>query len=692
MVSMIQELSETKKEHSLQTLAETFGVSQRTVRNDLNSINELLDQHGLQLLRLDKGGKILRESDFEQIHEWLDDKNFYEYKLSREERKEIASVLLICSSGYVTLADLAEHMVVSRATVIHDLDDIKQYLREGKLEVRSHPNKGLQIEGKESDKRQFLLKIASRNPEEQREDIVKRQLQVGEDTSDILRKILREQEHVHGCYLSDPSFQKMVTYLGILSDRILRGEYIEPGQRSRNTKYLMARDILNYVEQYCHIRPTEEEIQYLSELLASCWYMKQKRQDKDAVRIQMITRQFIEKLSEDLGINLNQDYHFFESLVSHLESTLQTSVTDFAKNTVIEHVIKENEDVMAAVEKNLFVLQQYAGRLLTRTEVEYIAVHVCAAIERKKNQEISFHVIVACHAGIGTSHLLLEKLKKHFNFQIVDIVSSHETSNLQQGQADFVISTVPLKECALEHITVSPLLRDEDYIRIGNMVDRLRNDRNFPPRREIKRQTGKELMDRIAPILYREVPEKAESLEKQIRAVVHAYLKEEDPSREEQKAPWLYQLLDTQMIQLDVKCTDWKDAVRKSALPLLQMQFIEERYIDAMIRNIEENGPYIVLSKGFALPHEGTDQGVKKVCMNLIRLKEPVAFGAEERDPVEFVCTLGAVDHESHLQAFFHLVNLLKKETFKEDLRRAKTSEEAAECIRRYESMLEEGT
>ena len=88
-----------------------------------------------------------------------------------------------------------------------------------------------------------------------------------------------------------------------------------------------------------------------------------------------------------------------------------------------------------------------------------------------------------------------------------------------------------------------------------------------------------------------------------------------------------------------------------------------------MIHNIEENGPYIVLSDGFAVPHEGLEQGSVKVGMNLIRLKHPVHFGADDFDPVEFVCCLSAVDHKMHLKAFFNLVNMLRNEEFKEALK-----------------------
>lgn len=690
IVSIIQELSEREKYVNISDLAEKYEVSERTVRNDLNTINDILRKHKLDIIKLEKGGQVIRRDGFSDVLAYVDEKDFYAYKLSKEERKKIASVLLISSLGFITLSDIADYMAVSRATVIHDLEEIKNYLKKGNLEVHSHPNKGLRIEGTESDKRGFLVRLLNYNPDMAKEDVVRRQIAVEEGTRAILDKILREQEHVHESFLDDASFQKTIIYLGIMVSRIGQGEYIEVREKKQNSKYAMACDVAKYIGQYCHMSITEDEIQFLSEFLASGRYMKQKEFEKDSVKTQMTVRMFIEAVSEELGINLNRDYDFFENLSNHLDGSLSNAHADYERNPVIEKVVEENEEVRRAVRKNARIIQQYAGREFTETELGYITVHVCAAIERKKNKEIAFHVIVACHAGIGTSYLLQEKLKKHFNFQIIDIVSSHEAGSLKEGQADFVVSTVPLKECRIEHITVSPLLKDEDYIRIGNMVDRLLGSRNLPLRKSRKKRTAKELMGKIAPCIYDIVPGEARELVRQIGIIVTDYFEESPELEEEIYAPCLYQLLPPSHIQLDVACRDWREAVIKSAEVLLRADCIEERYCNAMIQNIEENGPYIVLSKGFALPHEGVDQGTKKLGMNLIRLKYPVAFGAEERDPVEFVCCLSAVDHKTHLKAFFHLVNMLKKEEFKEELRRCRTPEETAEVIKKYESMAEE--
>ena len=47
------------------------------------------------------------------------------------------------------------------------------------------------------------------------------------------------------------------------------------------------------------------------------------------------------------------------------------------------------------------------------------------------------------------------------------------------------------------------------------------------------------------------------------------------------------------------------------------------------------------------MPHAKVEEGSIRLGMHLIRLKNPVPFGVEELDPIEFVCCLSAIDHRS---------------------------------------------
>lgn len=58
------------------------------------------------------------------------------------------------------------------------------------------------------------------------------------------------------------------------------------------------------------------------------------------------------------------------------------------------------------------------------------------------------------------------------------------------------------------------MLSDEDYLRVGNKIDSLRNSRNLPSRIEEKEISDKGLIEQIGPVIYQTVPESADELMK----------------------------------------------------------------------------------------------------------------------------------------------------------------------------------
>lgn len=689
---IVGELLKADKKVTISDLAKHFGVSERTIRNDLNAINDWLGENGLSLITLGSSGRIQYEPEIEEVQKFVLENDFYSYKLSREERKLLTAAILLSSSEYTTLAGIADTLFVSRVTVINDLDDVKKFIAQENLQVISHSNKGLRVEGAESRKRRLLLLMNRPQLEFGQLDFAGSTLKrlMGMDSGEqmIIQKIINEQEHANKSFLTDDSFQELTMYLGILLKRVRQGEFVEAQKETHNPRYPMAAGILKYLSQYCQTAFTEEEVLYLSTLLTGLRYLKKDDFNSDIVKTQLITRQFIEAVSRTLELDFNNDYVFYENLSNHLQSIFELSDIPFKENPVLKKVLEKNRQVESAVDKNREIIEKYIRRQLTGAELTYIAVHICAAIERKKNKEVAFHVIVVCHGGIGTSQLLLERLKKHFNFQIVDVMPAHEVKRIQTGQADMVISTVRLPDCGIDSVVVTPSLDDADYLRVGHLIDEIRCRKNLPPRTEKTRLTARGLLGRMKPVFDRYQDEHMEELWGKIQETVKEYFGAEEDA-DNLFAPMLHHLLTADWIELDVECGDWREAVKRSAGRLLRRGYIEERYLDAMISNIEENGPYVVISPGFAMPHDAVDAGTKRVGMSMIRLREPVMFGDEEAEPVKLVCCLSAVDHDRHLKAFFHLVNLLQNPAFKEMLVKSATAEEMVAGIRRFEYDLE---
>ena len=104
--------------------------------------------------------------------------------------------------------------------------------------------------------------------------------------------------------------------------------------------------------------------------------------------------------------------------------------------------------------------------------------------------------------------------------------------------------------------------------------------------------------------------------------------------------PFLHELLIPEQIVLEVGCSNYSEAIAAAGQILLDGGFIDRCYIEAMVENIEKNGPYIVVSEGFAVPHAGFDAGSKAVGMSLIRLENPVIL--IQRQVLPYGCTMYA--------------------------------------------------
>lgn len=126
----------------------------------------------------------------------------------------------------------------------------------------------------------------------------------------------------------------------------------------------------------------------------------------------------------------------------------------------------------------------------------------------------------------------------------------------------------------------------------------------------------------------------------------------------------LIDILCKEAIQLNVEAEDWRDAIEKSARPLVEASKIEARYIDSIIDAVEQHGPYFVLIPHVALAHARPEDGAIQNSIGITRLKEGVRFGNEANDPVQYIFTLSALNDKSHLDALAQLAVLFEDENF----------------------------
>lgn len=681
---------------TIEECAEQFGISPRTVRHDIQEINDFLSSHGYKALGIDGTTIINPMSDVELQGAIEKIQGFYCYKLSPEERQLLIQIMLIHGEGYQTYSQIADELMVSRVTIINDLVKVKAWFAYRNLQVESLSNKGIRLCGTEISRRRAIIEsVSSVYGSVQEKPVVVEYIEdlaetaFSKDTVEFLRCQIIRQEAIHGNYLTDQSFTILIFYLSYVFFRISQGKVVqlEDGGPGVNR---MAVDLLESMGEYWGMDMPEGEAQFLSLILDSLHYIKKSKRDEKIIMLQIQTRRFIEIISTALKLDLNHDYVFYQDLANHLESIIVQHCHMPSNNAVVRQIAQQNKVLSAVVKENIGILEKNLGHYFDPDEQDYIIVHFCAAMERLKWKEHDFRVVVVCGNGMGTAQVLTVKLRSRFNFNILGVTSVHGLQQMDCREVDLIITTTALKESPCPYIVVSPLISEADVLRISRAFNEITEQSGgianvFQESQGIGDTSGEGLMTFMESKL-----DEMEGLECQDKAMILENIKGFFENYRLSSTPFLHELLIPEHIVLDMDCSNYSEAIAAAGQILLDGGFIDGCYIEAMVENIEKNGPYIVVSEGFAVPHAGFDAGSKAVGMSLIRLENPVDFNTKTGSPiwVDYVCCLSTVDDQQHLKAFFHLVNILTDPRVKEDFHRAESPKQFAQMIKDYELKL----
>ena len=131
-------------------------------------------------------------------------------------------------------------------------------------------------------------------------------------------------------------------------------------------------------------------------------------------------------------------------------------------------------------------------------------------------------------------------------------------------------------------------------------------------------------------------------------------------SLEQRRSPMLEELLTAETFQRSEEELEWQAAIALAAQPLLDKGAIHPRYIDAMVRKVEEFGPFIDLGKGIAIPHARPEDGVQELGMSLLVLDKPVYLLDDPKHPISLLICIAAIDNHTHLRALSHLTKILR--------------------------------
>ncbi|MGH4121475.1 MAG: BglG family transcription antiterminator [Clostridium sp.] len=660
-------------------IASEFNISARTVRYDLDKIDEFLMFIKLpQLCRKQNVGISYEQADniIHCVTEKLQKISSYQYVLSKQERIDIILSELLRKKDYITIDLLKEKLMVSRSTMVSDLEQVKKWLKDKDLKLNTQRKHGIKIVGEEKYLRRASIDLFTKNMDasamlsEEKSAIISRasipiHWKIKKVFADIdiefIENCVRVVEKQLEKIFSDEAFYGLVGHIAISIRRIRLGrDIIMPYKELRTfeitKEFTAASYIAKMMEEHFSVSITIDEIGYITvHLLGSNSSVLSPVDKADWANTQILTGDILEKIGKlTKHENLLDDKQLFNAILDHLTPALYRLEHDLkVKNPVLAEIMESYEELFQIVAIGLEPIEKYAKKTFSDEEIGYFTLHFAAAMERIKEtvQKVN-RILVVCSTGIGTAKLLSTKIMQLYDVFIVDTVAYHKVSEvLKSAKVDLIVTTLSVEFKDIISVKVSPFLTERD---VENLNKFLKPVKTY----------STNMLDEILEVIHKNCEIfNYDNLVGDLSEILKIEIKQKEKGVVQ---PVLVELLNEKTIELNVNAKDWEESILIGGKILEDQGLIEHRYVDAMINTVKEMGPYIVIVKGIAMPHARPEAGAKGIGMALLTLKNPINFGNEENDPVKIVIFLCAIDKVSHLKALSELMQLLEDETFKE--------------------------
>lgn len=653
-IELLKFLLDRRDKVSLKELAEHFNLSERSIRYEVEKIEDEIKKEDFRLI-LTKGEYSI--DGYISLEKFL--KNNTGYVPSPKER-ELYIFLKICFERVINQTIISDELEISKSTIKTHLRDIRKSLEIYNLELELLPKKGLIIKGDEEQLRQCTLKamyLSKKQKSRFLDDVIEGYLKNIDEEG--LKLFINYCQKLMDKIISDEAYEIILRYLTMVIYFNRKNCVIKNIKNENFLKGTKEYEAVNkskaLLEGFYELELSEAEYLKITDyFLGSHTYNISYSYYENWVEIEIIVRNFIEKVNKELDVDISNDETLILGLVNHIKPTIYRIKNGIElENTIYEEVVESYPKIFSLVKSSVGELEKFINNKFTNDEIAFLTIHFKAAIDRnvkKKREKIK--VLIVCGSGYGSSRLLAQQIKDIYRVEIVDTIPRYLLEKVNKRKdIDIILTTVPIEDFKTERqiIKVSPLLTKEDIQKLDN----------YPIPRDSKKILFSELIDVIEKNLGEKVPEK-------LKFGLKNFLDTKLIDDIFHKKVTIFDLLSEQRIKLKGKAKTWKEAITEAGELLLKDDCIEDGYIDDMIQIVEEFGNYIMLVPNVIFPHAKARDKVKKTAFSIVMYDEKIDFIDGQK--IDMVISFCSKNEREHLDGLINIIEKIEEKSLKEKI------------------------
>ena len=642
-------------------LITTYRISLKTLRTDVNEINDFLLEAKMSPTKLNEKEKlILLEKDIMKIQDRLNHMDTYSYKMSREERQIYIIAELLMSQDYITMQNLAKKLNVSRNTILNDFETVKDYCLAFNVNVLMKSSKGIKIECDQKDRNNLLMQIFHDLEDDYMEksffhQLIQRKLGM-KIPLEMIKEDLREYMEQQHMLVSDRVFSYVSIYLFVILNRKINKKRRTVEKLTGDTA---SDNLLNWFADKYEVSINKNDVKDFGR------YMKQhdfnissEQKEINDVELYGIIVYFLQMVGEDIECSLQSDTVLIESLLEHIRTLKNWEDYDFEMPLSDELPIPK-EILEKTIEKNSIILERYLGYPLTKELKESIMIHICAAFVRNLEYLNLLEVLIVCPGSMATGKYLEAQVKNYFDFRVAAVIPSRDVEEfLKSNKIDFVISTVNVRSESVPCVKVQAQLTMNDINAIQNIAFLLGRKENKSENES--RYVEQNFLDVMKTFLEKLDASKRDEFFDEVYALMETKIQSTGKSI-------LAQMLDPSKIMIKQEKITWEQGILQAADILEKKGCVGSDYGKKAVENVKEYGDYIIISKGIALAHAGKKEAhVYKDGLSLVMCPEGIEF--TEGNIVYLVFCFAVAEEKDYLKLFQEIIALGKTQKKMKDI------------------------
>lgn len=663
---------------SIGELENLSNSSRRTILSDILRINEALSQLLLPNIRIENdlirvpaisSGELLGHVD-------ISSRSY----IFQHERLDMIILYLLLYPDYISNYHLQDLLRMSKNSVVADLKDIRELLKNQSISLQYTRSEGYYLEGTGSQLRQLLERTIEKlmRLESGRFilDYVLKECRIATKDAAIFSQIRMLSEKYQLTFIFE-NVKIVSLVMAVLNEIEIEGDYQVKPEYYRNIK---GTALLKLVEELEEEYPRlAKERDYILSRLSGC--LQGNLDLNPNPTVVQIMDEIIKQVKANTGLEFPLGIPFRKNLYAHLYPSYYRLLFNISLHNPLTHQIKrEYGSLYELIRRSLKPLEEMTGKPLSSDEIAYFTIHFGGYLQSqvKRREGKDLRAMIVCPNGVSTSLILQSELEKIFprmEFQSISRSHFKTVDNMERDDIQVIFSTTHL-ESQDKVFLVKPLMTSIEKILLKRRVyEYLR----------LEKEDVVSIDELIGIVAKYTTIKNEEGLKNELIHYLFAQNNQQLLGGDS-----LTDLLKEELIQQVDSVCNWQEAVGLAAQPLLAHGYIEESYIQAMIASINETGPYIVLAPKVAVPHASPDSGVHQLGISLLQVKEPVDFSEDDDDDkkVQLIFVLAAVDSTAHLRALQELALILDDEEAIDSLIAASDPREILAII---EKIIEEG-